>query len=255
MPAQLRRYRTILSMRIISVLLLALFLSACSSPDKSLDEKNTPIVSNDPILSKTIAPVIITNPVDSIDLVVGQNLVFRTFSDEELNSSTLAVSNGDSTIVLLKNGETFETYTTAPGLTALSEGSVTVTLTNGEIVQIYSITIKLPVLDSNSPIESANPPLGSNNDPGIVIEGPVDDSVKMPIYDTPFDAEAKQTAIFAQKIIGMKFLDAKLLLERSSISVRVGEEDGKVFALTMDYNPSRVTLSIVSGTITSASVG
>ena len=244
MPAQLRRYRTILSMRIISVLLLALFLSACSSPDKSLDEKNTPIVSNDPILSKTIAPVIITNPVD-----------FRTFSDEELNSSTLAVSNGDSTIVLLKNGETFETYTTAPGLTALSEGSVTVTLTNGEIVQIYSITIKLPVLDSNSPIESANPPLGSNNDPGIVIEGPVDDSVKMPIYDTPFDAEAKQTAIFAQKIIGMKFLDAKLLLERSSISVRVGEEDGKVFALTMDYNPSRVTLSIVSGTITSASVG
>jgi hypothetical protein len=254
MPAQLTGYRTIIAMRILSVLLLALFLSACSSPDKSLDEKNTPIVSVDPIFSKTIAPIIITNPVDSIDLLVGQNLVFRTFPDADLTSSTLSVTNGDSTIVLLKNGETFETFTTAPGLTALSEGSVTVTLTNGEVVQVYSITIKLPVVDSNPPIESTNPPLGSNNDPGIVIEAP-NDSVDMPIKDNFFDAEAKQTSIFAQKIIGMKFLDAKLLLERSNISVRIGEEDGMVFALTMDYNPSRITLSIVSGTITSASVG
>jgi hypothetical protein len=254
MPAQLTGYRTILPMRILSVLLLALFLSACSSPDKSLDEKNAPIVSVDPIFSKTIAPVIITNPVDSIDLLVGQNLVFRTFSDADLTSSTLTVTNGDSTIVLLKNGEIFESFTTAPGLTALAEGSVTVTLTSGEIVQVYSITIIPPVANSDSPMESANPPLGSNNDPGIVVEAP-NDSVEMPIQDNFFDAEAKQTAFFAQKIIGMGFLDAKFLLERSNISVRIGEEDGKVFALTMDYNPSRITLSIVSGTITSASVG
>jgi hypothetical protein len=239
-------------MRILSVLLLALFLSACSSPDKGIDEKNAPIVSNDPIISKTIAPIIITNPVDSINLLVGQNLVFRTFPDEQLSSSTLYALNGDASIVLLKNGESFETFTTAPGLTALAEGIVTIALTNGDIVQLYSITIKLP---SDSPVESIIPPLGSDNDPGIIVEGPGDDSVEMPIYETPFDAEAKQTVIFAQKIIGMKYTDAKLLLERSSISVRIGEEDGNVFALTMDYNPSRITLSIVSGTVTSASVG
>jgi hypothetical protein len=237
-------------MRILSLIVLALLLSGCSSPEKNIDEKKTPIVSNDPIFSKTLAPIIITTPVDSIDLFVGQNLVFRTFSDEKLSSATLAVTQGDSDIVEVKNGESYETFTTAPGLTALSIGEVTVSLTQGDVVQIYLVVIKNPPLMDN-------PPIGSNNDPGIVVEGPItdDNSVKMPNPDNFFEEDSKQVALFAQKIIGMKFTDAKLLLERSNISVRIGEEDGKVYALTMDYSPSRVTLSILSGIITSASVG
>jgi len=36
---------------------------------------------------------------------------------------------------------------------------------------------------------------------------------------------------------------------------RIGEEDGEVFALTMDYNPDRVTFVINDGVVTAATWG
>lgn len=49
--------------------------------------------------------------------------------------------------------------------------------------------------------------------------------------------------------------DAEALVKTAGLESRIGTVDGKPNALTMDYNPQRVTFTIDGGTVTDCTVG
>jgi ABC-type transport system substrate-binding protein len=49
--------------------------------------------------------------------------------------------------------------------------------------------------------------------------------------------------------------DAEELAKKAGLASRIGSVDGKPNALTMDYNPQRVTFTIEGGTVTECTVG
>jgi hypothetical protein len=69
------------------------------------------------------------------------------------------------------------------------------------------------------------------------------------------EEEASVSLEVAGDIIGLPEADAAAWAEKNGRTVRVGSRDGEFYALTMDYRPSRLTLDIVDGTVTNATVG
>lgn len=59
----------------------------------------------------------------------------------------------------------------------------------------------------------------------------------------------------ALQLIGMKESGAEVCAAANKWLYRVGERDGEPFAVTMDYRPNRVTVSVRSGIITAVTVG
>jgi hypothetical protein len=59
----------------------------------------------------------------------------------------------------------------------------------------------------------------------------------------------------ALQLIGMKESGAEVCAAANRWLYRVGERDGEPFAVTMDYRPNRVTVSVRSGIITAVTVG
>ena len=59
----------------------------------------------------------------------------------------------------------------------------------------------------------------------------------------------------ALQLVGMKESGAEVCAAANRWLYRVGERDGEPFAVTMDYRPNRVTVSVRSGIITAVTVG
>ena len=57
------------------------------------------------------------------------------------------------------------------------------------------------------------------------------------------------------QLMGMTEEAAEVCAAANSWLYRVGERDGEQFALTRDYRTNRVTVSVVSGTISSVAIG
>jgi len=60
---------------------------------------------------------------------------------------------------------------------------------------------------------------------------------------------------FVADLVGLETEAARELAEKKGLTFRVGERDGERFLLTLDYRLDRVTVSIVDGIITQASLG
>jgi hypothetical protein len=59
----------------------------------------------------------------------------------------------------------------------------------------------------------------------------------------------------ATQLIGMTEKAAEVCAAANSWMFRVGERDGEQFPVTMDYRSNRVTVSVVSGTISAVAIG
>lgn len=59
----------------------------------------------------------------------------------------------------------------------------------------------------------------------------------------------------ATEFVGLSTVDATAKAEKDGNPWRIAEEDGEVFALTMDYNPERVNFVITEGKVTQATWG
>jgi len=70
----------------------------------------------------------------------------------------------------------------------------------------------------------------------------------------PADASAI-TDDRAALLVGLPEADAERCAADLGWGWRVGERDGEAFALTADYSPSRVTVTVVDGTVTAIVVG
>ena len=68
-------------------------------------------------------------------------------------------------------------------------------------------------------------------------------------------AEEEISESRALQLIGMKESGAEVCAAANRWLYRVGERDGEPFAVTMDYRPNRVTVSVRSGTISAVTVG
>lgn len=71
----------------------------------------------------------------------------------------------------------------------------------------------------------------------------------------PISQESEITSARALQLIGMSERAAEVCSSVLKWSYRVGERDGESFAVTMDFRPDRVTVSVQSGTITAVTVG
>ena len=67
--------------------------------------------------------------------------------------------------------------------------------------------------------------------------------------------ESEITQSRANQLVGMPERAAEVCTAVLKWSYRVGERDGEPFAVTMDYRPDRVTVSVQDGTISSVTVG
>lgn len=63
------------------------------------------------------------------------------------------------------------------------------------------------------------------------------------------------TEMRANQLIGMTEKAAEVCAAANSWMFRVGERDGEQFPVTMDYRSNRVTVSVVSGTISAVAIG
>ena len=59
----------------------------------------------------------------------------------------------------------------------------------------------------------------------------------------------------AALLIGLSEADSERCATELGWGWRVGERDGEAFALTADYSPSRVTVTVVAGIVTAVVVG
>jgi hypothetical protein len=93
--------------------------------------------------------------------------------------------------------------------------------------------------------------IGTKEIPGEVLEfGSTSRLCPVPIEES----EAIKQSV-AEQLIGMKEESAQLCAESNGWGYRVGERDGELFALTMDYRFDRITVSITKAIITAVAVG
>jgi len=69
------------------------------------------------------------------------------------------------------------------------------------------------------------------------------------------DAVAQETNRFGKDLIGMAQAEAITCVEDAGLIWRVYEEDGEMFALTMDYRAERVNVKIEKGIVQDAYSG
>jgi len=105
--------------------------------------------------------------------------------------------------------------------------------------------------------------------PSVIVTSPSGKKISLPIKErTPFfEPYGKKNYFYlarlseeisesrALQLIGMKESGAEVCAAANRWLYRVGERDGEPFAVTMDYRPNRVTVSVRSGTISAVTVG
>ncbi len=69
------------------------------------------------------------------------------------------------------------------------------------------------------------------------------------------DADLKATTTFAATLVGMSTADAQAAAQGAGHAFRVVSEDGEARAVTSDYIPTRVNVTVVDGKVTEATAG
>lgn len=92
------------------------------------------------------------------------------------------------------------------------------------------------------PEESAPPATTNPANPGVPLDG----------KESP---ELTPTPAFVDDVVGMPERKAQTVVENNGWSWRVVERDGQMEAVTADYNPTRVSATIVEGVVTETRVG
>lgn len=203
---------------------LALTLAACSS---SADTPATPAPVSASAAASAAglpAPVIVDESATTATARVGETVVFNVA--DPVNTT---ISVDDPAVLSVTPGSDDGSATFNPGGQALAVGEATVTLTAPDgTVRTVAVTV--------------TPQLAS--DPAGAIGGSAD------------PATAAAQAACDQIVEGkLTQADAEALVATAGLESRIGSVDGEPNALTMDYNPSRVTLTLESGVVTACIVG
>ena len=74
-------------------------------------------------------------------------------------------------------------------------------------------------------------------------------------WESASKAQIARTQSIANQMIGMTIDEATSLAEGSQLIVRIVEQDGESFMVTMDFRTNRVNLVIENGVVTRVSVG
>ena len=184
----------------------------------------------------------------SISSYVGQSVVFQFMKVGVENSvSSIGSDNGLTFFYGLRSGD----VVSYPGVVSSKVGSFKIKVDDGVFSAVFDVVFKERSTDKGG----AGFEIGEM---GGGVAGGFDEgnAVDLPTADlSDFDSQAKKVSRFANELIGLDANKAKLMLDGADIKWRVGVLDGDVFALTMDYNPSRVTLSIVDSKVVEALVG
>lgn len=94
-------------------------------------------------------------------------------------------------------------------------------------------------------------------DTAFIVE-PGDTDVDLYVIDVssgPVDMETEPALAFGVTILGETEADAVAAITDAGFESRVAEVDGEPFALTMDWVPTRINLTITDGVITNVFVG
>ncbi len=75
-----------------------------------------------------------------------------------------------------------------------------------------------------------------------------------PVEDT-LQSQIEKTRAFASTLVGMNINDAQALTAGTGFSLRIVQQDGEYFMVTMDYRTNRIDLVINNDIITEVSVG
>ena len=73
--------------------------------------------------------------------------------------------------------------------------------------------------------------------------------------DDSMRSEIEKTRTFASTLVGMNINDAQALTAGTGFSLRIVQQDGEYFMVTMDYRTNRIDLVINNDIITEVSVG
>jgi hypothetical protein len=89
---------------------------------------------------------------------------------------------------------------------------------------------------------------------GVVIKK--NDSLPAGICPAPSSADKKEISkARAATLVTMTEADSVVCSEKLGWTWRIGQRDDEMFALTMDYRPDRVTVTVKNGLVTTALVG
>lgn len=87
---------------------------------------------------------------------------------------------------------------------------------------------------------------------------PGDTDVDLYVIDVsagPVDMEIEPALAFGTSVLGETEADAVAAITTAGFESRIAERDGEPFALTMDWVPSRINLTITDGIVTNVFVG
>jgi hypothetical protein len=202
-----------------------LVLAGCSSaPDDTIKpDLPSSYEGTLPEGSKGIGPVILGDEDTSATVEAGSDTIVFDLSGPSDWSATLSPQG----LATFQAGSDDSTMVTNPTIYPLKEGVLNVVLTNNEGRSLqYVITITAP--SAETPAETGN---------GM------------------FEDAAAASEAFGLTILGMFEVDAIDAIEASGRVARVAERDGEGYALTKEYNPSRLNLVIVTGLVSSVYVG
>ena len=201
---------------------LALTLAACSSGSDPATSSGA--ASPGTSTAGLPAPVIVEESATTATVRIGETVVFNV-----TDPATTTITVDDPALLSLTPGRDDGSATFNPGGQALAIGEATVTLTGPDgTVRTVVVTI--------------TPQIAS--DPAGAIGGSAD----------PATAAAQAAC---DQILEGTFTqaDAEALAKDAGLDSRIGSVDGTPNALTMDYNPQRVTFTLQGGLVTDCTVG
>lgn len=123
-------------------------------------------------------------------------------------------------------GRTEGSATFNAGLTGLTEGTTTMTLTNTRtgVVRTILVTVTSPAWATAQPVSD-------------------------------LERAAQETRAIADTLVGLTTDDAITAITAAGKTHRIASEDGVANILTMDYRTDRINLTIVNGKVTGTDVG
>lgn len=204
--------------------MLATTVAGCSSlKDQGNSPEPTPSMSQPQVAAPLMADIT-TTPLLNVTLTEGEGtptVVVLTDGTGE-DPTKWAAKFDKEGIVTFTPGSTDGSATFNPSLTVVAAGDTTLTLTN--VKSGTKVVMKIHVAPAMNP---------------------VDDMQK----------QAGETMKFAKTLIGLVSDDAKKLAEKNNMVYRIVMVDGQGLAVTADYSPQRIDVTLEGGKIIDVSVG
>ena len=212
---------------ILSLPIAALILSGCGASSNSAEPAPSSSVATGgvggPGMGTVVAPIFVDPAtVDGTTVSVPlDNVVVINVDDPTAWTGKV----DDESVATFTPGSADGTATFNPGVQPVTEGTTSVTITDGT-GKAHTFTLV------------------------VTAKAGITDLVAPPAMDI-----SPETTAMATKVIGMTEKDAVAAIESIGDTSRVGRRDKETFALTMDYRTDRITLEIDNGKVTSALVG